>query len=108
MLVFPIKKSIQKMILEVAILQVKPNQETQFEQAFAEAELIISSMRDYVSHQLQKCIEKPNQYILLVNWKTLEDHTKGFRESAEYQQWKALLHYFYHPFPRVEHYELVC
>ncbi len=95
------------MILEVAILQIKENQNVQFERAFAEAQSIIASIEGYVSHQLQKCIEKPNQYILLVNWKTLEDHTEGFRESEQYQQWKALLHHFYEPFPEVEHYSVV-
>jgi len=38
-------------------------------------------------------------FILLVNWQTPEDHTVGFRESAAYQQWRALLHHFYDPFP---------
>ena len=92
------------MILEVAILDVKPKQEQAFEAAFSEAQLIISSIKGYISHQLQKSIEHPNRYILLVNWKTLEDHTVGFRESAEYQKWRALLHHFYDPFPTVEHY----
>ncbi|MCF6189530.1 MAG: antibiotic biosynthesis monooxygenase [Cocleimonas sp.] len=92
------------MILEVATLDVKPKQEQAFEAAFAEAQLIIASMRGYISHQLQKSIENPNRYILLVNWETLEDHTVGFRESAGYQEWRALLHHFYDPFPTVEHY----
>ena len=95
------------MILEVAKLDVKPGQESEFESAFEKAQQIISSMNGYVSHQLQKCIEKPNRYILLVYWETLEDHTKGFRESDEYQQWRAMLHHFYDPFPTVEHYEKV-
>ena len=95
------------MILEVAILDVKPDQTTEFEQAFAKAQNIISSMKGYVSHQLQRCIENEQRYILLVNWHTLEDHTQGFRLSTEYQQWKALLHHFYHPFPTVEHYQQV-
>ena len=95
------------MILEVAILDVKPNQEQAFETAFNEAQKIISSINGYISHKLQKNIEKNNRYILLVNWKTLEDHTVGFRESKEYQEWRALLHHFYEPFPEVEHYENV-
>jgi len=95
------------LILEVAILDVKPGQESRFETAFEKAQEIISSMNGYVSHQLQKCIENPNRYILLVNWQTLEDHTKGFRESDEYQKWRAMLHHFYDPFPIVEHYEKV-
>lgn len=95
------------MILEVAILNVIPGREQEFETAFGKAQAIISSMHGYISHQLQKCIEKPNQYILLVNWETLEDHTVGFRESTEYQQWRTILHHFYDPFPEVQHYESV-
>jgi len=94
------------MILEVAILDVKQGQEKEFEMTFKKAQKIISNMQGYVSHQLQKCIEKENRYILLVNWKTLEDHTVGFRQSEPYKQWKELLHHFYSPFPEVEHYTL--
>ena len=95
------------MILEIAILDVKPDQGEAFELAFAQAQKIISSMPGYISHQLQHCLEKPNRYLLLVNWNTLEDHTQGFRESVQYQQWRKLLHHFYDPFPEVEHYEVV-
>jgi len=92
------------MVLEVAILNVIDGQSDEFELAFAEAQVIISSMEGYVSHQLQKCIETKNRYILLVKWETLEAHTIGFRQSDEYQSWRKLLHHFYHPFPEVEHY----
>ena len=94
------------MILEVAILDVIPNQEDEFKLAFAKASPIISSMPGYVSHQLQHCIEAPNRFLLLVQWETLEAHTMGFRGSPEYQEWRKLLHHFYDPFPVVHHYEL--
>jgi heme-degrading monooxygenase HmoA len=92
------------MILEVAILNVRDGTRDAFEAAFREASCIISAMRGYHSHELRRCIEAPNRYILLVHWQRLEDHTTGFRQSAEYQQWRALLHHFYDPFPTVEHY----
>lgn len=95
------------MILEVAILDVIAGEEEAFELAFEKAQKIISVMSGYVSHQLQRCIEKPNRYILLVNWKSLEDHTVGFRESKQYQEWRGLLHHFYRPFPEVEHFNRV-
>lgn len=95
------------MILEVAILNVLPAKATEFEQTFTEAESIISAMPGYVPHELQRCIETANQYILLVRWQRLEDHTLGFRKSAEYQEWKRVLHHFYDPFPTVEHYEAI-
>jgi len=93
------------MILEVAILDVKETLADEFESEFKKAEAIISSIKGYISHELKKCIETDNRYILLVKWETLEDHTVGFRKFDEYQEWKSLLHHFYEPFPVVEHYE---
>ena len=95
------------MILEVAILDVKPTQEAAFERDFAEASAYISSVAGYISHELQRCVEKPSRYILLARWETLEAHTDGFRKSSQYAEWKRLLHHYYDPFPTVEHYSLV-
>jgi len=95
------------MILEVAILNVRVGMIAQFEAAFRQASPLIASMKGYISHELQRCLEAPHRYVLLVRWETLEDHTLGFRQSAEYQEWKRLLHHFYDPFPTVEHYEMV-
>jgi heme-degrading monooxygenase HmoA len=95
------------MILEVAVLDVRPDQTKQFETAFREAQKIISSMPGFLRHELRRCIEDPHRYLLLVDWDSLESHTEGFRGSAEYQRWRELLHHFYDPFPTVEHYEKV-
>ncbi len=97
----------ESMILEVAILDIRPGQSAEFEKVFLKAQEIIPSMPGYISHELNHCLEKANRYILLVRWETLEHHTKGFRGSAKYQEWKALLHHFYLPFPEVEHYVAV-
>ncbi|MCC8427070.1 antibiotic biosynthesis monooxygenase [Mucilaginibacter sp. UR6-11] len=92
------------MILEAAILNVIPGNETQFENDFATAGQYISVIKGYIKHSLHKCIEQPNQYLLLVEWETLEDHTIGFRQSPQYLEWKKLLHLYYDPFPLVKHY----
>ena len=95
------------MVLELAILNVIQGREADFERAFREARGIIASMPGFISLDLQKCIEHPDRYALLVRWAKLEDHTIGFRQSPEYRRWKALLHHFYDPFPQVEHYAKV-
>ena len=95
------------MILEVATLNVRAGETQAFERAFGKAQEIIASMPGYLSHELQRCLETPDKYVLLVRWQTLDDHVNGFRESARYQEWKLLLHHFYDPFPTVEHYESV-
>ena len=95
------------MILEIAILNVKSGQEQNFERDFFTAGQFISFIEGYVKHSLRKCMENNNKYILLVDWENLEDHTNGFRQSAQYLEWKKLLHDYYDPFPTVEHYETI-
>ncbi|TQJ34030.1 antibiotic biosynthesis monooxygenase family protein [Arthrobacter sp. SLBN-122] len=95
------------MITEHALLSVVPGREEQFEAAFRQARPIIASMPGFVSLSLSRSIESPGTYLLLVEWEKLEDHTVGFRGSPKYQQWRALLHRFYDPFPVVEHFEHV-
>jgi heme-degrading monooxygenase HmoA len=94
-------------VLEHALLSVKPGEEQAFEAAFTQAKSIIASMRGFGHLTLSRCLERTSTYLLLVEWDQLEDHTVGFRESTQYQQWRSLLHHFYEPFPTVEHYERV-
>jgi heme-degrading monooxygenase HmoA len=95
------------MILEVALLQIRDSLHPEFETAFGLAQQIIASMPGYLGHELQRCIEQPNHYILLVRWETIEHHKIVFRQSSQYQEWRKLLHHFYDPFPTVLHYAAV-
>ncbi len=91
-------------MLEVAILNVVPGDEAVFEKAIKAAKPLIAATRGFVSIHVHRCIETPNRYLMLVNWRSLDDHTVGFRGSSRYKQWRELLHHFYDPFPLVEHY----
>jgi heme-degrading monooxygenase HmoA len=95
------------MILEQAVLDVRPGLEGEFETAFAEARSIIESMPGFVSLELRRGLEHPSRYLLLVQWERLEDHTEGFRGSAEYETWRTQLHHFYDPGPTLEHFAAV-
>jgi heme-degrading monooxygenase HmoA len=95
------------MILEHALLPVKPGQEADLESAFTQAKAIIADMPGFLGLTLSRCLERPNTYLLLVKWDRLVNHTEGFRDSPQYQEWRRLLHPFYEPFPVVEHFEQV-
>lgn len=95
------------MILEHALLTVRPGQLAAFESDFAEARRLIAASPGFRGLRLSRCLERGDGYLLLVEWDRLEDHTEGFRGSAAYQEWKALLHGYYDPFPVVEHFETV-
>ena len=95
------------MILESALLDVLPGREDEFLAAFAEAKPLIAVQRGFRSLAVRRCLDegrRTSRFLLQVEWDTLADHTEGFRSSAEYEQWRALLHPFYAPFPEVEHY----
>ncbi|GHE32211.1 antibiotic biosynthesis monooxygenase family protein [Sphingobacterium griseoflavum] len=95
------------MVLEVAVLNVKSGKSEEFELDFEKAVAYISAIDGYLNHSLKKCLEIENQYILLVEWVSIEAHEIGFRRSPQYQAWKSLLHHYYDPFPQVLHYESV-
>jgi heme-degrading monooxygenase HmoA len=94
-------------ITEHALLQVLPGREDEFVDAMERAKELIASSPGFVSLSVNRGIERPGCFLLLVEWERLQDHTEGFRGSAAYEEWRAALHHFYDPFPVVEHYEPV-
>jgi heme-degrading monooxygenase HmoA len=92
------------LITEHAVLDVKPGQARAFEVAMQQAVPLISATDGFRGIEVLPCIEKPGRYLLLVKWTDVDAHEIRFRESERYQQWKALLHGFYMPFPNVQHY----
>lgn len=93
------------MVLEHALLSVRPGTEREFEQTFTRATQSIAASPGFRDIRLLRGIESPGTHLLLVEWESLEAHTEVFRGSAAYGEWKELLHPFYDPFPTVEHFE---
>lgn len=86
-------------------MNIKKDLSEEFEKKFSIAKDIIKSMKWFIEHELLKCVEDTDKYLLIVRRENLEDHTIGFRGSPEYQEWKKLLHHYYEPFPLVERYK---
>jgi heme-degrading monooxygenase HmoA len=95
-------------ITEHAILPVIPGQEAEFMETMDRAKSIIASAPGFISLRVERCIEQPSSFLLLVQWESLEAHTEGFRTSDAFNEWRALLHHFYDPFPVVEHFETIA
>ena len=93
------------MILEVAMLSVRAEEKSAFEEAMTKAAPVIASTAGYQGHQLQRCIETKGRYLLLVRWESVDAHMVGFRQSAAFVQWRELVGPFFVEAPLVEHYE---
>ena len=91
------------MILEIAQIDVKPGMETEFEGGVSRAAPIFQRAKGCRSMQLQRSIEQPSRYRLFVGWATVENHTKDFRGSADFGEWRKLVAHCFASPPEVEH-----
>ena len=92
------------MIIERALFAVKPGQAEAFKAAYPQALPHIAAAKGFHKAEMRQGIENPETFLLLVWWQTLEDHTKGFRESDGFVQWRAVLGPLFASPPAVEHY----
>lgn len=96
------------MITEVADIRIDPSQQAEFEKAIVQGvETVIAKAKGFVSYRVQHSIETPARYLLQIEWQTLENHTKDFRESEAFTQWRSIVGPFFTSPPVVEHFKSV-
>jgi heme-degrading monooxygenase HmoA len=96
------------MILEVADIRIAPGQQVLFDEAIQRGlATVIAKAAGFRGYKVNKGIESPERYLLMVFWDTLEDHTVGFRQSPLFAEWRAIVGPFFAVPPVVEHFELL-
>lgn len=95
------------MIFEIATIDVKDGQESDFEAGVAKAIPIFRRAHGYHSIRLERSIEAPSRYRLVVQWETVEDHMVRFRNSEDFQTWRSLVGHLFAAPPAVEHTTIV-
>ena len=97
------------MILEIADIRITPGQQAEFDAAIQRGvETVASQATGFRGYKVNKGVESPERYILMIYWDTLEDHTVGFREGPLFAQWRAIVGPFFAAPPVVEHFTLVA
>jgi heme-degrading monooxygenase HmoA len=96
------------MILEVADFRIKPGTQDAFDAAIKQGvETVIAKAKGYRGHKVQKGIESPERYLLMIYWDTVENHTVDFRQSPAFQEWRAFVGPHFAAPPSVEHFALL-
>ncbi len=95
------------MILEVAIMKIKPELITEFEAVFPQAAAVSASTPGYISHEMQRCVETKGKYFYLIRWESIEAHELNFRQSPRRQQFRDLIGRFWVEPPFAEHFEAI-
>lgn len=96
------------MILEIADIRITSGKGAEFETAVrAGAETVIAQAKGFRGYKVNRGVESPDRYVLMIYWEKLEDHTVAFRQGPLFAQWRALVGPFFASPPAVEHFELV-
>ncbi len=77
------------MIIEIADLHTDDPED--FEAAMHEVATLLAAGPGYLGHTVQRSIESPGRYVLIVRWETVEAHVEGFRQSDRFKTWVARL-----------------
>jgi len=97
------------MILEIADIRIHADQQTAFDEAIQRGlATVISQAQGYRGFKVNKGVEHPDRYILMIFWETLEDHTVHFRQSPAFADWRAIVGPFFAAPPQVEHFTLLA
>jgi heme-degrading monooxygenase HmoA len=91
------------MVLEIAQIDIKPGFEAEFEAGVGKAARLFKRAKGCTSMSLQRSVEKPQRYRLFLGWETVENHTKDFYGSADWQEWRKLVAHCFDGAPQVEH-----
>jgi heme-degrading monooxygenase HmoA len=95
------------MILELVDIRIHPGQQPEFDEALTRGlTQVIGKAKGFIKYQVNKGVESPERYVLMVYWETLENHTVNFRGSPAYQEWRAIVGSFFAGAPAVEHFTL--
>lgn len=95
------------MIHEVANVLIKAGMGDLFEQGFSKAVPLFERAKGCRGVRLERSIEDPLKYLVVIGWETLDDHLVGFRGSQAYARWRELVGGFFAAPPSVDHTEIV-
>lgn len=96
------------MILEIADIRIPPGRQADFDAAILRGlTTVVSTAKGFRGYKVNKCLETPERYVLMIYWETLENHTVDFRGGPLFAQWRAIVGPFFAQPPHVEHFELV-
>lgn len=90
-------------VIEVARIRIRQGGGADFEAVVADAELLFRNAPGCLGMRLDRSIEEPLDYRLIVTWRTVDDHMVRFRSSSAYAKWRALAAPFFAAPPEVEH-----
>jgi len=93
------------MVVEYIRYRVAPDRHDEFERAWSEAQAVLREAPQCLSYEVSRGIEEPGNYVVRIEWSSLEDHEQGFRQSPAFGRFFAAVKPFFEQIEEMRHYE---
>ena len=92
------------MVLEVALIDVRPGTEAEFEAGYRQVRHAVAEAEGCLSIRMTRGLDTPTRYVLLVEWESVALH-EAFRAADRFAVWRGGIGPYFTQPPQVEHFE---
>ncbi len=94
------------MVVEYIRYRVPENRHQEFERAWSEAQQVLRDAPECRGYEVARGVEEPENYVVRIDWSSVEEHQHGFRESAAFGQFFQAVKPFFDQIEEMRHYAL--
>jgi hypothetical protein len=92
------------MIVEYIRYSIEERDADRFNRAYEDAGHILQGSPHCLGFEVSRCAEDAKQFIVRIEWDSLDGHLKGFRASPEFGPFFATVKPFYNSIQEMRHY----
>ena len=93
------------MVIEYIRYSVPEERRADFEGAYGEAASVLDASEHCLRYEVSRGVEEPENYVVRIEWDSIEGHEQGFRRSPEFRSFFASVRPFFENIQEMRHYE---
>ena len=94
-------------MIEYIRYSIPTDQGTAFQAAYRAAGDALEHSSHHRGHEVSRCIEEPERWVVRIEWDSTEGHLKGFRGSPEFADFFAHIRPYVSMIEEMQHYEVL-
>lgn len=96
------------MIVEYIRYRVPADRAAEFEACYRAGATELEASSHCLRHEVARGVEEPENYIVRIEWDSMEGHLDGFRKSEGFGAFFAAVKPFFEEIEEMKHYEVVA
>ena len=94
------------MVLEYIRFSIPEERRADLQRAYAEASTVLDDSEHRLRYEVSRGVEKPANYVVRIEWDSIEGHEQGFRKSPGFRTFFASVRPFFDGIEQMRHYEV--